>query len=181
MFRVEQYVGLDIDSPQSRARAVADYFYDGNIFPFEDSMFDSVLCNQVLEHIFNPDQFLSEIYRVLKPNGTLLLTVPFVWDEHEQPNDYARYSTFGLRYLLEKNGFKVEHQEKLCADASILFQLVNAYLYKLICPWSKYPRYLFIFFVVGSINIFGLLARLVLPKNNDLFLDQVVVAQRSNR
>ena len=179
LFRVDQYVGLEIDSPQSRARAFADYFYDGNFFPFEDASFDSVLCNQVLEHVFNPDQFLSEILRVLKPNGTLLLTVPFVWDEHDQPNDYARYSTFGLRYLFERNGFSVVYQEKIGADATILFQLVNAYLYKLSCRWSRHPRFLFTVSVMGCVNILGLLAGLVLPKNEDLFLDQVLVAQKS--
>src|SRR3546814_4577495 len=60
----------------------------------------------------------------------LLLTVPFVWDEHEQPYDYARYSTFGLKSLLERNGFNVLTQKKLLADSSILFQLINAYMFK---------------------------------------------------
>ena len=58
------------------------------------------MCNQVLEHVFNPDDFVREIARVLKPGGALLLTVPFVWNEHEQPYDYARYSSFGLRAFL---------------------------------------------------------------------------------
>jgi SAM-dependent methyltransferase len=181
LFHVDQYVGLDIESQRSRTSAFADYFYNGNVFPLEDASFDSVLCNQVLEHVFNSDQFLSEIYRVLKPNGILLLTVPFVWDEHEQPNDYARYSTFGLRYLLEKNGFTVKCQEKIGADATIIFQLVNAYLYKLSCRWSKYPRFLFTVSIMGFVNIFGSLARVFLPKNADLYLDQVVVAQRVSR
>jgi SAM-dependent methyltransferase len=67
----------------------------------------------VLEHVFNPDDFLNEVNRVLKPSGKLLLTVPFVWDEHEQPYDYARYSSFGLRSLLEKHGFSIVKHEKV--------------------------------------------------------------------
>ena len=55
------YTGLDIDSPRTRALAVADSFYDGHRFPFDDACFDAVLCNQVLEHVFNPAEFLSEI------------------------------------------------------------------------------------------------------------------------
>jgi len=94
------------------------------------------LCNQVLEHVFNPDAFLSEIYRVLKRDGKLLLTVPFVWDEHEQPSDYARYSSFGLKALLEKNGFRIIQHERIGADASILFQLINAYLYTVSAGWQ---------------------------------------------
>ena len=101
------------------------------VFPFESEQFDSVLCNQVLEHVFNPDFFISEISRVLKPSGKLLLFVPFVWDEHEQPNDYARYSSFALKFMLEKHGFRLISQIKTCADATIIFQLINAYLYKI--------------------------------------------------
>ena len=67
-----------------RQRGEADYFYDGQSFPFKGGSFDVVLTNQVLEHVFNPDVFLSEIHRVLTPDGVLLLTVPFLWDEHEQ-------------------------------------------------------------------------------------------------
>ena len=103
LFAVEVYIGLDIDSENSRKRGIADHYYDGHVFPFTDASFDSILCNQVLEHVFNPDEFLREIVRALKPGGRLLLTVPFVWDEHEQPYDYARYSSFGLRDLLEKS------------------------------------------------------------------------------
>ena len=129
LFVVDDYIGLDIDSEASRNRKIADYFYDGKTFPFNEDEYDSVLCNQVLEHVFNPDEFLSEIKRVLKPGGRLLLTGPFVWDEHEQPHDYARYSSFGLKALLDKNGFNVIGYKKIGADASIIFQLINAYLY----------------------------------------------------
>ncbi len=72
LFGVSEYVGLDIDSEGSRERAIADEFYDGKTFPFDDQAFDAVLCNQVLEHVFNPDEFLREIHRVLKPGGKLL-------------------------------------------------------------------------------------------------------------
>jgi SAM-dependent methyltransferase len=101
-FPEADYVGLDIDTEVARKRGVADHFYNGDIFPFETSSFDSVLCNQVLEHVFNPDDFLNEVNRVLKPSGKLLLTVPFVWDEHEQPYDYARYSSFGVAVFAGK-------------------------------------------------------------------------------
>lgn len=65
LFATKDYTGLDIDTERTRNLGVADVFYDGDTFPFPDQSFDSVLCNQVLEHVFNPEQFLSEIYRVL--------------------------------------------------------------------------------------------------------------------
>jgi len=178
LFTVYAYIGLDIDSEASRKRGIADHHYDGNTFPFADASFDSVLCNQVLEHVFNPNEFLGEIVRVLKPGGKLLLTVPFVWDEHEQPYDYARYSSFGLRALLEKQGLKVLQHKKLGADASILFQLANAYLFKVTQGLSMLFKLLFTASVMAFVNISGVIARRLLPDNPDLFLDHVVLAEK---
>jgi SAM-dependent methyltransferase len=178
LFAVDVYIGLDIDSEVSRKRGIADHHYDGNTFPFVDASFDSVLCNQVLEHVFNPDEFLGEIVRVLRPGGKLLLTVPFVWDEHEQPYDYARYSSYGLHALLEKQGFKVLHHMKLGADASILFQLTNAYLFKVTQGLPRSLKLLFTSSVMAIVNVMGLLARGLLPNNPDLFLDQVILVEK---
>lgn len=180
LFQVECYRGLDIDSPMTRERGIADDLYDGTRFPYQDCAFDAVLCNQVLEHVFSPNEFLTEINRVLKPCGKLLLTVPFVWDEHEQPYDYARYSSFGLYALLEKNGFKIIRHQKLTSNASILFQLINVYLYKMSQRWPKFLRLMFTGTVMASVNIGGIVAGKVLPSNADLFLDHIVLAEKQN-
>lgn len=179
LFKVDEYVGLDIDSESSRLRGTAEYLYDGTIFPFENASFDSILCNQVLEHVFNPDEFLGEIQRVLKPGGKLLLTVPFVWDEHEQPHDFVRYSTFGLRALFEKQDLRIIEHRKLGADTSILFQLANAYLFKVAQGLPRRLNFLLTITVMAFINLFGLLARRLLPENPDLFLDHVVLAEKT--
>jgi SAM-dependent methyltransferase len=174
----ENYIGLEVDTPTNREAACADYFYDGNNFPFDDASYDGVICNQVLEHVFNPDHFLNEIARMLKPGGHLLLTVPFVWDEHEQPWDYARYSSFGLRSLLQRHGFDVIDQRKTNADARVLFQLINAYLFKVMrTPNAKINLLLCIIFM-APVNILGILFGKVLPANLDLYLDQVVFAKK---
>jgi SAM-dependent methyltransferase len=179
LFMVDEYVGLDIDSETTRRRAVADVLYDGTRFPFNDGRFDAVLCNQVLEHVFNPDMFVNEIRRVLTPGGRLLLTVPFIWDEHEQPWDYARYSSFGLRALLEKHGFKVLRHEKLLDDVSVLFQLLNAYLVKVTRTNWPVVNLLFTPLLMAPVSLLGWAAGALLPRNPDLFLDQVVVAERT--
>ena len=171
------YLGLDIDTAANRQAGIADHFYDGSRFPFEDSSFDSVLCNQVLEHVFNPQQFLSEIRRVLKPGGRLLLTVPFVWDEHEQPYDCARYTSFGLRHLFDEQDLQWLEHRKLGGDASILFQLTNAYLFKV---GRRLPKWWFLLFsvtVMAMVNWLGFIVRRLLPENGDLFLDHVVLAE----
>ena len=178
LFRVDEYLGLEIDSPENRANKSADFFYNGELFPFENEIFDGAICNQVLEHVFTPDRFLGEIHRVLKPGGKLLLTVPFVWDEHEQPHDYARYTSFGLRSLLEKNGFEMLEHRKINADIRVLFQLTNAYLYKVL--WTRWSvvNLLICATVMAPFNIMGLLLCKLIPGNPDLYLDQVVLVRK---
>jgi SAM-dependent methyltransferase len=136
-----------------------------------------VLCNQVLEHVFNPDFFLREIGRVLKPGGKLLLTVPFLWDEHEQPYDYARYSSFGLAALLRRNGFCVIQQDKLGTDAAIVFQVANAYFFKVTSHWPRPLRLPLTIPVFAINNLLGLIAAGLLPRNADLYLDNMVIAE----
>lgn len=176
----DEYLGLEIDTTEARERGVADVYYDGGAFPFPAARFDVVLCNQVLEHVFNPDEFLSEIHRVMVPGGRLLVTVPFVWDEHEQPYDFARYSTFGVRAVLERNGFVIVWHRRLLADASVLFQLVNAYAFKVSQSRGSWSRRLIKALVMVPASLLGLAAARVLPSNDDLFLDQALVAERAD-
>jgi len=176
-----EYVGLELDTPWNRDHKRADVFYDGTTFPFEAERFDSVVCHQVLEHVFNPDQFVREIHRVLKPDGRILLTVPFAWDEHEQPWDYARYSSFGLRALLEERGFEILVQRKTMADVRVLFQLAAAYLYKVTTTRSGYLNLLLTLVLIAPLNVLGTLLRFVTPRNPDLYLDNVVLARKVTR
>lgn len=178
LFNVQEYVGLDIDTSLARGRGVADVYYDGRRFPFDDNSFDAVLCNQVLEHVFNPEEFMRELQRVLTPGGRLILTVPFVWDEHEQPHDFARYSSFGLRALLERNGFRVLKQRKLLGDCSLLFQLANAYLYKVSNSRHRAVNLLTTAVLMAPLSALGTVLGRLLPQNQDLFLDQAVLAEK---
>lgn len=176
LFSATVYVGLEYDSPTNRACKKADFFYDGTHFPFADGEFDSALCSQVLEHVFTPDAFLTEINRVIKPGGKLLLTLPFVWDEHEQPYDFARYSSFGLKALLERHGFDVLQQRKTLPDVRVIFQLVNAYLYKLLMMRNPYINMVICAFFMAPFTMLGALLVYITPRNPDLYLDNVVLA-----
>lgn len=180
LFEVDEYVGLELDTPMARRRGIADAYYDGHRFPYADGEFDTVVCNQVLEHVFYPDRFISEAHRVLRLGGRLLLTVPFVWDEHEQPYDFARYSSFGLRSLLERNGFRVVAQHKLLTDISVIFQLLNAYLFKALHSHRGSVNFVITAVVMAPISLIGLALARLLPENQDLFLDQGVMAERAD-
>jgi SAM-dependent methyltransferase len=181
LIRASEYVGLELDTPEARARNRADAYYDGHRFPFADNSFDGVLCNQVLEHVFEPDSFLREIARVLKDGGRLLLTVPFVWDEHEQPRDFGRYSSFGLAALLARHGFELLQTRKTAADVRALFQMVNAYLYKITACRNPYVNLLASLLLMAPFNVIGSLLAWVTPSNPDFYLDNVVLARKAER
>lgn len=173
-----RYVGVDVDTPVTRELAAADVFYDGRTLPFADASFDGVLCSQVLEHVFQPEAFLQEIARVLRPGGQLVLTVPFAWDEHEQPHDFARYSSFGLRALLERNGFEVVQQRKSVADARAVAQLASAWVFKVTRSRVRLLNLLAQLALIAPVNVAGAIAGAVLPRNEDFYLDNVVLARR---
>lgn len=59
----------------------------------------------VIEHLPEPREFLAECYRLLRPGGALFITVPFMWEVHEAPHDYYRFTRYGLDFLLEQAGF----------------------------------------------------------------------------
>jgi SAM-dependent methyltransferase len=179
IFASSEYVGLEIDTPETRANKKADYFYDGSIFPFEELCFDSVVSNQVFEHVFEPEIFLSEVNRVLKVGGVFLMTVPFMWDEHEQPYDFGRYSSFGIKYLLAKHNFEIIEYHKSLNDIRIIFQLVNAYLYKIIKIDNKIIKLSLLLPFIMINNVLGEVIYRFFPKNDDMFLDNIVIAKKN--
>lgn len=88
-------------------------YYDGRLLPFADATFDCGLCVEVLEHSADPQLLIAEIARVVKPQGTLLLTVPWSARRHHLPHDYHRFTRERLQDLLMQNGFEgVEIRER---------------------------------------------------------------------
>ena len=173
-----EYIGIDYDSPENKKNTKIDVFYSGHKFPFNDSTFDSAVLTQVLEHIFNPDEFLSEINRVLKKNGKLLLSVPFVWDEHEQPRDYARYSSFGISHILKEHGFKIIEKRKTLNDVRVIFQLINCYIHKKIPAKNYKVRLCFYVVFITPFTLLGIIFSKILPKNDDLYMDNIILAEK---
>lgn len=172
-----EYLGLEIDTLENRSNKEADYFYDGSVFPFEKDAFDCVLTNQVFEHVFEPQLFLSEINRVLKNDGLLLLTVPFCWDEHEQPVDYGRYTSFGLKYVLEKNGFQVLEYSKSSVGTDAIFQLICAYIYKLFEGRGRFAFGMMLI-LTAPFNILSAILKLKFLQSEDFFLDNVILVKK---
>lgn len=183
IINTDSYTGLDYETEVSaqNEKLAADVFYDGKTIPFGDNHFDAVFSSEVLEHVFNPDEILKEINRVMKPGGHILLTCPFFWPEHEQPYDYARYSSFAIKHLFEKNGFEVVHYEKTGSYWECILQSLALYLYYFIPHRPKLLMVLFFTIFITPIFVIGGLLSKILPKSikrSDFYMSNVIVAKK---
>jgi SAM-dependent methyltransferase len=107
------------------------YVCDLTSIPVEDARFEYVLFNQTLEHLPRPDLVLRELARTLKPDGQILCTAPFYYEEHEQPYDFYRYTQFGHRFLFTEAGFEIvsiEWMEGYCGTLAYQFDLAAQHL-----------------------------------------------------
>jgi SAM-dependent methyltransferase len=170
--------GLELDTVANHARKNADAYYDGVDFPFDNSCFESVLCNQVLEHVFMPERFLSEISRVLVPGGAFVISVPFAWPEHERPWDCRRYSSYGLKDVLERTGFDVVCQLKLVRGAAALFALAADQINEASRPLPSPLRLLARLAVICPLSLCGLFVGCFARADSTFYLDNFVVARK---
>jgi SAM-dependent methyltransferase len=100
----KKYVGVDWAHTLHglHADVVADL---NQMLPVPDGAADTVVCFQVMEHLREPQHMLYEAFRILKPGGRIILTVPFQWWVHEAPYDYFRFTRYGLEHMFRKAGF----------------------------------------------------------------------------
>ncbi len=77
----------------------------GEPFPIDSDSFDWVVSFNTLEHIYDPRPTLAESFRVLKPGGTMVITVPWIFRIHAHPDDYNRSTPSWWRETLEQTGF----------------------------------------------------------------------------
>jgi SAM-dependent methyltransferase len=113
--------------------ASVDVVGDASHMPFSNASMDVVLITQVLEHVAEPIAVIGEIRRVIKPGGTLLLSVPSIFPQHGSPGDYWRYMPQGLQWILHDF-----HDVEVTGEAGTvpsIFLVVNVYLQLLTGPW----------------------------------------------
>ena len=178
LFQVAEYVGVDMaKTGHDHSHSEVDVFYDGVSLPFENGHFDSILCTEVIEHVFDPEKVLPELLRVLKSGGKLLLTVPFCWNEHEIPFDYARYSSFGIIHLLEKHGFAIIKADKSGNFCKVIVQLWALYFHMIFKKWGKFGYAISLIFI-APINLLSALLLPLFPVDKSLYFNIIILAEK---
>jgi len=141
---------------------------EATALPFEDLSIDTVVLTQVLEHVFDYEKALREAVRVLKQEGVILLSVPFIYQAHATPYDYHRFSEYGLRTLFQKYGLEVLEWHYQGYLGTTLFSIINGFI------WEKlaYVRFFrntfllpFILAIFTYNNVFGLILDLIPAKH----------------
>ncbi|HWA52018.1 MAG TPA: class I SAM-dependent methyltransferase [Patescibacteria group bacterium] len=131
--KLKKYIGVDhpkvslLYNPQNKPDILADISKE---IPVPNKSFDIAICLEVFEYLENPSKTFSEINRILKQNGILILTIPFMYPLHDVPYDRYRFSESELKLLLKNNKFKIK---KIKANGNFLgfwFQSLNAFLVK---------------------------------------------------
>jgi SAM-dependent methyltransferase len=98
---------LDYPATNQNYQVRPNIFSDARSLPVADAKVDVVLIFEVLEHVAEVEKVINEIRRVLRPDGELYLSVPFIYPIHDAPNDYWRFTIFGLTQILKNGGFEV--------------------------------------------------------------------------
>lgn len=182
LFNVNEYIGVDYNGEgHLHDTEEIEVYYDGKKLPFPENTFDAIFTTEVFEHIFNLEEIIKELFRTLKPGGKILLTCPFSICEHEIPADFARYTSFGLKDLMERNGFKIIEQIKTGNNVITIFQMWNLYLHQHIAPFFKnipVVRSIFRTFTYTFVNVCSLIFNKLFPKRNDLYLNNIILAQK---
>ena len=99
-----QYDSIDVERRHPDVRFIGDI---ENMDVLGNESYDTVLCLQVLEHVAHPFKVVREIHRILRPGGTLILSVPHLSRLHEEPRDFFRYTKHALRSMFEESGYEV--------------------------------------------------------------------------
>lgn len=177
LFKVRSYTGIDVIlNPIANLRSYEYSWFDGINIPFASGRYDCVLATEVFEHVFNLPSLLKEVARVSKEEATLLCTLPFVWPEHDEPFDFARYTSFGITDLFEKAGYEVIEVKRHGTYTDVIIQLILIYLdtqYRKIGILGLIPRVL----TCTALNFLAIGLNALLPNVDKLYLGLVIEAR----
>ena len=103
---LQKIISCDIEQ---NSKKDVDIVIDRKIpkLPFGDGEFDVIFALDVFEHINNLELTIIELKRVLKTNGYIICSMPFLYRVHEAPNDYRRFTFEGIKNYFQKKDFEI--------------------------------------------------------------------------
>lgn len=113
-----RYVNIDPDSQP-------DYRCSAEHIPLPDASVDTILMCEVLEHLQKPEEAITESHRLLKPGGRLILSVPFLFPIHADPDDYQRWTPAKIRRVLEQTGYSEIDIQPMGSVFAVIFDLLD--------------------------------------------------------
>ncbi|MGQ0656501.1 MAG: class I SAM-dependent methyltransferase [Chromatiales bacterium] len=140
---------LDYPATNVRYRHHPDVYADACSLPIASESIDAILLLEVIEHIADDRKALAEIRRVLRPAGQLYCSAPFLYPEHDVPNDFRRYTAYGLRRLLSEHGLQIVSERRHGNSFVVALQLINLSLLEI--ARDVYTRKPMLGLVVGAL------------------------------
>ena len=105
-------------------------------------------------------------------------TCPFIWDIHEEPYDYARYTPHALEYLMNKKGFEVVKIKKSSNHLETIFQIITSYFYLYVLPKNTYLRLILVPIFIAPLNIIGILLGKIFKDSGNFYHNNIVVVKK---
>ena len=177
-----KYIGLDLlVTGRGLYDAHPDVFADAAHLPLIEGSIDAVVCLEVLEHVRHPQAALAEFARVLKPGGTMLFSMPFLYPIHDAPHDFQRLTQYGLHRDLDLAGFDVVRLRKTghaIRAAALLLSLALVGGMHARRRWFDYLRLPPALLGVLIVNIVGMLLAWITPDWDALGLGYEIEARR---
>lgn len=118
--QASEYMSMDYEATHP------DLSFQGDLrggLPVDDRSIDTVFCCSVLEHIPEPWLAFTELRRIMRPGGHVILSVPFIYYLHGTPHDYFRFTRHGVTEMATKAGFEIA---ELGTSGGIAHMLLHA-------------------------------------------------------
>jgi SAM-dependent methyltransferase len=180
-----EYIGLDYPATGGALyHAKPDVFSDAAQLPFANTIFDAVVMLEVMEHLRQPIPALQELARVLRPGGTLILSVPFLYPVHDAPFDFQRLTKYGLERDLGAIGLELRHIERMggaleTAGLLVCLALAGGLMEALQTRRSRLLWAPVIAFAIPGINLLTALAQRIFPDWSGMSQGHWLVANKS--
>jgi SAM-dependent methyltransferase len=165
-----RYVGIDyLETAADWYGSRPDVYGDASRLPLRERSVDVVLMFSVLEHLADPQAALAGIGRALKPDGRLVMEVPFLYPLHDRPRDFSRFTSHGFEQLAARSGLRVLDCTPIGTSPETAALLANIALARTVLDWAARWNPLALLGVLLPIAVVAnnLLARLAAFTNPD--------------